>query len=347
MSMSTADSSQYAPLLEVGQIVLFPNLTIMVMCIVYGFYIALFCLCMYVQRNVELRGHVWPIIALFLLSTGMVLEITYELQKSAVAFTSTKTRDFLPLLDYLTHDTLRTTVAAFILFLPISANVIADYILVHRCYIIWGSAKTILFPLVFVSFAVNVVYSTGAIMYVIGMRDETIGSNLYWLKEGLFIQAVGVISSASFNFILTLLTAGRIWWITRGFWSSSWTFAMKTINKIIIESGILYPCTTIIHLAVTNAFSAYEIPFDTFPPIVLAAGIAPTLLVVRARLGIGDLNDSNSTPPPQSKMRFASVGPTEGSFSRLSMVDRPELSSVMEGVHVKALPRAHQEARTV
>ncbi|KAJ8088163.1 hypothetical protein PM082_013714 [Marasmius tenuissimus] len=55
------------------------------------------------------------------------------------------------------------------------------------------------------------------------------------------------------------------------------------------------------HLAIIN--NTPQPPFDPFPLLVLAAGIAPTLIIVRARLGM------SSTPhvediPTYSQMSF-------------------------------------------
>ncbi|KAF9256850.1 hypothetical protein L218DRAFT_965956 [Marasmius fiardii PR-910] len=353
--MSTANSSEYASLLEVGQVVIFPVVTVLVMSIIYGFYIALFSLCIYLLRQGNMRHqtpYVWSTVTLFVIASAMVAaETTYELQKSIVAFTSAKTRDILPLLSYLTHDKLKTIIVVLILILPILANIIADFILIHRCYVAWGSAKRILVPLVLTSCAVNVVYSAGAIMYIFGMRDEAIESNLYWFKQGLFVQALGLIMSASFNSVLTLLTAGRIWWITRCAIRSSRTHVLTTMNKIILESGMLYPLVTILHLAVTNAYPAYQIPFDTFPPVVLAAGIAPTLIIVRIRLRASSPlgEDDTVTQPPQSSLFLNSfLQPTQSRsvyLSPLSVVGRR--TSLIEGDNIKSLPKALQAMHAI
>ncbi|KAF9265721.1 hypothetical protein L218DRAFT_924262 [Marasmius fiardii PR-910] len=348
--MLTINSSHYLPLLEVGQVVIFPIVTVMVMCIVYGFSIALFALCIHLLRQGRMRFqtlYISFIAILFVLATSMVaVEVMKMIQESVEEFVFIKTGNFLPLYNFLKHDTLKTTIYALGIILPILANIAADSILIHRCYVVWGSTRRILLPLVLASFAVNVTSSTGAIMFIIGIRDTRISSNIALVKTGGNIQAVGMILSASFNSILTLLTAGRVWRITRTLRSSS-TYNLTTMNRIILESGMLYPLAMIIHLSITNAFPQYHTPFDTLPLVVLAAGIAPTLIIVRIRLGIGARGDDlGAWEPPL----LTTVQPTERSmcFSQLSTMGpayRPG-ACLMESNRVK-LPRPVQAAHVV
>ncbi|KAK7040904.1 hypothetical protein VNI00_009500 [Paramarasmius palmivorus] len=81
------------------------------------------------------------------------------------------------------------------------------------------------------------------------------------------------------NSILAFLTAGRIWWIHRQRWARSNGF---------LESGILYPLFQVVNLVNVNFnIRAYPhpMPFDWTPIAVLSAGFAPTLVMVRAKLG--------------------------------------------------------------
>ncbi|KAF9259789.1 hypothetical protein L218DRAFT_633526 [Marasmius fiardii PR-910] len=130
-------------------------------------------------------------------------------------------------------------------------------------------------------------------MIIIGARDTRIASSRVLFEDGQTITAVGLIMSALFHLVFTLLTAGRIWWISRTVQRSKagWSLNQKhrTVIRIILESGILYPLVMIVHLSITNGF--HQVPFDTLPLTVLAAGIAPTLIIVRARLGMSPVND--------------------------------------------------------
>ncbi|KAG7092856.1 hypothetical protein E1B28_009171, partial [Marasmius oreades] len=159
---------------------------------------------------------------------------------------------------------------------------------------------------------------------------------------GEYIQVVGAIMSATFNLALTLLTGGRIWWITRCVGPSRTYYVVTTMNKIILESGMLYPLTVIVHLSITNAFARVQFPIDTLPLTVLAAGIAPTLIVVRIRLGISTPDGDTVTQPPRSSQFMTSIQPTERTLHllRLSPVNRP--SSVIEVNQVKTPSRTLQ-----
>ncbi|KAJ8088165.1 hypothetical protein PM082_013716 [Marasmius tenuissimus] len=104
-------------------------------------------------------------------------------------------------------------------------------------------------------------------MFTIGYMDMNIEVNQVLYAKGQTIAGVGLIVSVAFNLALTLLTAGRIWWIARALKPSK-TRTTRTINKIILESGMLYPLVTIFHLGVTNSPNP---PLQTLPLVVLAA----------------------------------------------------------------------------
>ncbi|KAG7095104.1 hypothetical protein E1B28_005890 [Marasmius oreades] len=238
--MSTTNSSiQDSPQLQVRSVIVFPIVTVMVMCVTYGLYIALFALCIYILRQGKIRYqtfYIWSLTALFVMSTSMVAVETVEaLLESVVEFRSAKTAVLL-----LLHK-LMTTLFAFSVILPILANLSADSILIQRCYIIWGSRNRVLIPLIVVSFATNVITSTGVVMLIMGLADTTIASNEMRVEKGGTIQAVGLIISAAFNLALTLLTAGRIWWISHQSYVTTKNYIVTTMNKIM--SGGDFPFT--------------------------------------------------------------------------------------------------------
>ncbi|KAL0065481.1 hypothetical protein AAF712_007545 [Marasmius tenuissimus] len=132
-------------------------------------------------------------------------------------------------------------------------------------------------------------FITSAIMMVIGTRDSSIESNLELALQGVDVQYVSQIMSAVVNFLVTVLTAGRIWWIIRRTSNSvrvesSTNRTISSVVRILVESGMIYPLAIIVDLAIVNTLS-YLQPVDLAPTMVLAAGIAPTLIVVRVRMG--------------------------------------------------------------
>ncbi|ESK84698.1 hypothetical protein Moror_631 [Moniliophthora roreri MCA 2997] len=122
------------------------------------------------------------------------------------------------------------------------------------------------------------------------------------------------------NLALTLLTAGRIWWIHRqvrahGVHTSDKTFS--TVSRLILESGSLYPLISIIGLILVNVPQPYWIPIDCYPLSSLTAGIAPTLIMVRAKLGknveslqehVSDIRFTSRPAPRESQVQANSIG---------------------------------------
>ncbi|KAL0575089.1 hypothetical protein V5O48_006880 [Marasmius crinis-equi] len=93
------------------------------------------------------------------------------------------------------------------------------------------------------------------------------------------------VAAAAFNFTLTLMTAGRIWWVSynaRKEMGKQVNSKYTTIVAIIIESGFLYSAS-LLGLYITMLIKGtLPAPFD--PDVIMAqlAGLAPTLLIVRA-----------------------------------------------------------------
>ncbi|EEB89302.1 hypothetical protein MPER_12614 [Moniliophthora perniciosa FA553] len=83
-------------------------------------------------------------------------------------------------------------------------------------------------------------------------------------------------------------------------------------GRIVIESGVLYPISATAALIVSCNF-VNTAPVDLTPIPVFAAGIAPTLIIVRAQLG----KNVESLQEAVSDIRFTSrTAPQEGSGSR-------------------------------
>ncbi|KAJ8088144.1 hypothetical protein PM082_013695 [Marasmius tenuissimus] len=297
------------PLLQVEKVITFPIVTVLVMCIVYGFYVLLFGLCVYVLRRSDiLHRELYTICIsiLFLLSTSVVvMRTTMALHSSSVTYLSVRNNDYQGLREYfIGHDKSKLVLYVLEGISLILANLVADFMLIHRCYVIWQSKKRVALPLVSISCAITEVTTTAsAILCFIGYGDMSVEANRALYSRGGTIGGIGFIISASFNLALTLLTAGRIWWLTRTLRPSK-TRVARTVNKIILESGMLYPLIMIVHLAVVNS----PIPLlDSFPLVVLAAGIAPTLIIVLTRLAIHVVEDSDATYSrnPTSSQLFA------------------------------------------
>uniref|UniRef100_A0A0W0G8D3 Uncharacterized protein n=1 Tax=Moniliophthora roreri TaxID=221103 RepID=A0A0W0G8D3_MONRR len=314
------------PFLSVRNILVEPISTLCFMFFIYGLYVVIFTICVYVlTRRAERpnRGlYLTCIITLFVLITACntVVTVVY-IDQSIVEFTAAKTRKYRAVLKLLTGQTTITRLGSVIpeLF-PVLINIVADFMLVrtsysvrndsdqhhrqiHRCHIIWGSRKRIGIPLFLVSFVVNAIGLAAAIVVTVGSlnyeddRFRSVYATGGRIRSGFFV------TNAVFNSILTLMTAGRIWWITRKarkLLGQSVDREYNTIVAAILESGIVYPVVMIIRVIITYANDPTQeslVPIELVPVVYQAAGIAPTLIIVRVSLGktVDSVNQMLST----------------------------------------------------
>ncbi|KAI3596584.1 hypothetical protein WG66_003387 [Moniliophthora roreri] len=290
--MSSEIPEEIAGLLTVDRSIIYPTSTLSVMYFIYGFYVLLFGTYVYMMRgrqqdNEHLNHNLYPLltVVLFVLSTVFVAAKTMdEVRRSIFLFTTLQTGDYEPLLNYLTIDVTRTVAVGLLNIVAALINqssIAAELMLIHRCYIIWGSKKRVAVLLLIASILINA--------QTVGIKDRNDESTIVLLKNALTAGFVYNIVSAVINSVLTLLTAGRIWWIhrelirTHGIYTND-TLA-SSVSRIILESGVLYPVFDIVGLIATNTTTMHAMPFDFWPPMVLVAGIAPTLISVRAKLG--------------------------------------------------------------
>ncbi|KAG7088999.1 hypothetical protein E1B28_012945 [Marasmius oreades] len=96
-------------------------------------------------------------------------------------------------------------------------------------------------------------------------------------------------------------------------------FYNRTI-AIVLESGILYPVLLTAEVALVLNEDKIAMVVDLLPTVVLAAGIAPALIVVRAHYGKKSSNDWES---------MAAAHISDIQFGNLS----PQIASGEEGGH--------------
>uniref|UniRef100_A0A0W0G4X4 Uncharacterized protein n=1 Tax=Moniliophthora roreri TaxID=221103 RepID=A0A0W0G4X4_MONRR len=122
--------------------------------------------------------------------------------------------------------------------------------------------------------------------------------------------------TAAVNLILTLLTAGRVWWIIRRAQAHkvgplNKYKTLSSINRIILESGMLYPISIVVHL---STFSTKTPLIELTPIVVLVAGIAPTLIIVRTSMGQSIVSEMSTVRETFTSVRLSdrldSVPPT-------------------------------------
>ncbi|KAK1218154.1 hypothetical protein PQX77_019174 [Marasmius sp. AFHP31] len=111
-------------------------------------------------------------------------------------------------------------------------------------------------------------------------------------SQGTQIDDGNSIALAVFNGFLSLLAAGRIWWISREVGRHSGVPRLQSSHKAVVaailESGLLYPITAIatavVHGVVDPGHTG-TIPIDLASVGFLMSGLAPTLIFVRVAYG--------------------------------------------------------------
>lgn len=292
--MTSTVSEKLATFLSIEQTIIRPVASLSAMYFAYGFYTLLFGTYICITRNLQqndgkLNDSLYRslTVTLFGLSTATVVAHTIDLVKgSVVRFNAIKTRDYTPVLEFVAHDLGRTVLESIELLLPVFLNITVQYMLIHRCCLIWGSKKRLVLPLIITSVLVNVFGVIRSIMETIGVSDSAIQSNGNLFNVGNHIGVFYNVGSAVVNSVLTLLTTGRIWWIHRQVRiqrnHTSGTF-IHSVAGIILESGIMYPISSIAGLIMTYSTAAAVL--DLAPLMALSAGIAATLIMLRVKLG--------------------------------------------------------------
>ncbi|KAI3604967.1 hypothetical protein WG66_001940 [Moniliophthora roreri] len=310
--MTSTVSEKLATFLSIEQTIIRPVASLSAMYFAYGFYTLLFGTYICITRNLQqndgkLNDSLYRslTVTLFGLSTATVVAHTIDLVKgSVVRFNAIKTRDYTPVLEFVAHDLGRTVLESIELLLPVFLNITVQYMLIHRCCLIWGSKKRLVLPLIITSvlvngarfipfllftptaYAIQVFGVIRSIMETIGVSDSAIQSNGNLFNVGNHIGVFYNVGSAVVNSVLTLLTTGRIWWIHRQVRiqrnHTSGTF-IHSVAGIILESGIMYPISSIAGLIMTYSTAAAVL--DLAPLMALSAGIAATLIMLRVKLG--------------------------------------------------------------
>ncbi|KAK1228046.1 hypothetical protein PQX77_008925 [Marasmius sp. AFHP31] len=256
--------------------------TLSVMFFVYGIYMMVFGASVKITWRDKARVpnstlYLGGTVSLFILATVANAIETWEyVRQATIEHEATRTQQFEELDRFLAGDEVLTI-----------QSVIADIMLVHRCHVIWGSRKRIGYPLFLISALLNIIALASVVIYEIGARH--IDTQLALVNTGGMMNSIFFVCIAGFNTILTLMTASRIWWITRragAMMGGEVDRRYRTIVAIILESGWIYPLVLIINATVEFATEVDTVlPVSIDPLIWQFAGLAPTLIFVRARSG--------------------------------------------------------------
>ncbi|KAK1231350.1 hypothetical protein PQX77_005531 [Marasmius sp. AFHP31] len=284
--MASNDTESAAAFLTFDIVFVLPMSTLLVIYATYGIYMVVFGLSIRVltrHRNTQATRmlYLWLTTVLFALDTLYVTGYSIqEFRQVALQYEAARTRN----LDRLTEDMFEDKVidAGFAIWaiVVVLMNAVADCILVHRCYVVWNSSKVVLYPSAFLSFAINATLLGAGIPALVGYFTE---QSLRTLAND--INSAAFVAAACFNFVLTMMTAGRIWWITREarkVMGKDISLGYKMATKIIVESGLIYSTSLLIVFIYQLIMGGVPVPFD--PTVIPAqlSGLAPTIIIVRA-----------------------------------------------------------------
>ncbi|KAJ6594768.1 hypothetical protein B0H19DRAFT_69507 [Mycena capillaripes] len=161
-------------------------------------------------------------------------------------------------------------------FLLVTNNIVTDSLFIYRCFIIWGhNVRIIILP-------VLMLLATTVLGYLATLYDNRFVP--YYIDDRLAFAMVLLT-----NVVLTVLTAGRIWWMRRDaciVLESAHVRKYDTAIVIILESGAIYCLAIIIYLIAVSVATSDNSPVSA---IVRAAmpqimNIVPTLIIVRTGL---------------------------------------------------------------
>uniref|UniRef100_A0A0W0FVU7 Uncharacterized protein n=1 Tax=Moniliophthora roreri TaxID=221103 RepID=A0A0W0FVU7_MONRR len=281
--------------LSSGPFIVLASVNLSIMYLLYvtsvssGIYVLLFGTLIYMTRNSRRyerlsNFHLWLTTTLFVLATMFVIDFTVaSIRESWALFMTVDTGDNR---EYLRSDVEKRVIISFQRFTFLFINIAADCILIHRCYVIWGSRKLIAAFLIIASLIINTLGLISSITAIIGHDSNVLLSNSEFCVAGNTLVLAYCIGNAVVNVVITFLIAGRIWWIHRqvlvhGIHTSD--AYIRPIVRIILEAGLIYPTCLCLHLVVAHVRPLHN--FTLYPLVPLSAGIAPTLIMVRAKLG--------------------------------------------------------------
>ncbi|KAF9264062.1 hypothetical protein L218DRAFT_987124 [Marasmius fiardii PR-910] len=311
-------------LLSGSYIVVRPVTSLCLMFFAYGIYIPVFIVAIRLlmhPRQGNDKAYLCSTLVLFLLATAItILQTQLVVREALINFAAVKTRDTSSFEQYQVDDRLSGAVSSASFYITNIANMVADCILIHRCYTIWQNKKQIAIPFLIAVFTVSVMGFTSMIMITVGSENL---KNLRIARQGMTLQTVYFALDAAVNFIITLLTAFKIWSISREvgkLMGRAGNMMHQVVIAIILESGVLYPATIVLHIALRSSIPHIGMPVNLYPIITIVAGIAPTLIIVRGKLTATENQprfstfkfvDINNSGSDQATASTASPSPTD------------------------------------
>ncbi|ESK84955.1 hypothetical protein Moror_9237 [Moniliophthora roreri MCA 2997] len=300
MSSRSELEETVAPFLDRQFVVTLPLNTIIVTFLVYGIYVVVFGICVSIFRrskkdpNNDRRNklYIWSTFLLFGLATASTAICTWYYYSQALFFYDmARSRDYEPFLEHLAHDDTNIARRGALSALLGLISLTSDLTVIHRCYTVWDKRKIIALPLLFAAFCRTCLGVTGSILTALRNRNAYNEWNWSLYVTGNRMALSVEVINAALSFLVTLLTAGRIWYISRQIrrlLGRQTSLMYRTVIAIIVESGLLCPLAIMIKMIivhVSDSNSKQSAPIDFSPIVSQVAGIAPTLVIARARAG--------------------------------------------------------------
>jgi len=219
----------------------------------YGIYLVLFCLCIYILlHRPHNLGNIVLLVTAIVLFTFSTVQTVINLVLGAADIDNIN-------IPY--HQIFLANAEIFIF-----NNVVADGLLIYRCYSIWNkNIYVVLVPI---------------IMLII---TSILGWDILLPFTPFFALTLAT------NVVVTVLTAGRIWWLcrkARNYLQTDLQRRYLSAISILVESGVAYSAVVLAYIV----FGAFESTNIMQEPIweVLAqlVGIVPTLIIVRVGMGV-------------------------------------------------------------
>ncbi|KAG7098071.1 hypothetical protein E1B28_000045 [Marasmius oreades] len=290
--------------LTLSGVIIGPMVIIGLQFLLYGFYIMVFAVCMMVlkRRNKSPQRifHFTSMISLFVLATlGLVINTALAVMQAASYFYQWAGKDNMvsePMMLSITRVFPRVMIATTVL--TMLANVLADVVLVFRCYVLWDSRKSmIIVPTTacVLSNAIGIVSMaiTDSAHLSPGFALAELGGKATYLQDAYYIM------NALINIVLTSMVARKIWLSgeTHSQWHVTTARSLKkrysSISSIILQSGLIYPLILVLSVPFTLCPSLAG--WDVYPLLIQVAGICPTLMIVRVWLGFGGIAGTQSS----------------------------------------------------
>ncbi|KAJ7438208.1 hypothetical protein B0H11DRAFT_2293977 [Mycena galericulata] len=244
----------------------------------YGIYLVLFCICIYIllhrPRDTGNTVLLVTAIALFTLST---IQTIFNIILGAADVDDIE----IPYNQILLADSM----------IYVANNIIADGLVIWRCYIIWNRNIYIV-----------------ALPIILLVVTSIFGWDILLPLPPFFELSLAT------NVLVTSLTAGRIWWICRQARTHLKTDTQKrsvASISIIIESGVIYSASVLVYLILGAIPSALVMQDPIVEMLAQVVGIVPTLIIVRVSIGMSVQSIegtvaaaealSNDTRPPKKR----------------------------------------------